>query len=311
MQIEIHGLVIVIHGMLDADIIELFSILGIPIDVCNSKIIGNSKEWTHSFAKAKESIFIRVNVSYVLMVLNGSFFDNSPEFRLRKLLKFLCRFKHTFKQLDVAFTDDQKFLVLKHIKYWCKHSDDYCTGSLVARQPPLLVTAKGKFVRIQLHSAQSKTNFGTIYRRPDTKFIRIEIKIKNNNKIEYVLENYSGKNLEQFHTRCRELLVSCINFITTSSKKNRVASKYKKQAEWEAFLESDVKKIKWSEVHRLKLENRQQSDIDFFDKKIKRQATMVNNMINKLTVMRPEEDIKKLFAGYSGYQLIETDKPCT
>jgi len=187
----------------------------------------------------------------------------------------------------------------------------HCTGNLVARKPPLLVTAKGKFERIQLNLARSKTNFGTIYRRPDTKFIRIEIKIKNNNKIEYVLENYSGKNLEQFHTRCRELLVSCINFITASSKKNRVASKYKKQAEWEAFLESDVKKIKWSEVHRLKLENRQQSDIDFFNKKIKRQATMVNNMINKLTVMRPKEDIKKLFAGYSGYQLIETDKPCT
>jgi hypothetical protein len=193
------------------------------------------------------------------------------------------------------------------VLFWCRFSDDYCTGSLVRLSAPDILFRKRKFLRVQLGSAGSKTNYGTIYRRPDTRFIRIEIKFRAKEKIDYILENYSGKNLEQFNTRSLESLVSCINFITPRSKKNRIASKYKKQPAWEAFLGSDVKKIKWSEVHRMKRENRQQSDNEFIDKKIRRQATMVNNMLNKASIILSEKEALNQFANYSGYILMKKE----
>lgn len=97
MQIDIHGLVAVIHKMSQADLVEMFNILGILMGFCKSKEIGTSKTYTHSF-KEEESLYIRANpTGYVLLNLHGSFFDNSPDFRLRKLLRFMSRFQHTFK----------------------------------------------------------------------------------------------------------------------------------------------------------------------------------------------------------------------
>ena len=306
MKIDIHGLVASIHGMSQAAVVEMFSILGIMMDLCNPNAIGTSKTFTHSF-KGEESLYIRVNpTGYVLLILHGSFFDNSPTFRLRKLLRFLSRFKHTFKQLDVGFTDDLKCMTKEDVLRWFRYKKDYCTGSLVRYNLKTLYESR-KFDCVQLGSAKSKTNFGTVYIRPETGFIRFEIKFKKKEKIEYILEDYSSKNLERFHSRSLESLISCINFITPRSKKNRIASKYKKLPEWKAFLGSDIKRIKWREIHAEKLHNRINCDEANIGKSIRRQATMVRNMIGRLREIHPEKDILKQFADHAGYKLVKDD----
>lgn len=309
MQIEIHGLNVVIHRIPKENVDELVDLLNIKRELFVSKNFSNTTELTYSFVKGTQSVYIRINNTYdkkyLIMNLKGSFFDNSPDFRLKKLLNFLSRFNYTIKQLDIAFNDDRKRLSIKKIKYWCKNSEDYCTGSLVLRNAPIIAMKNGKFVRIQLHTAASKTNYGTIYRRPDTRIIRLELKIKDKHKIEYILEKYSSKNIEVFQTRSLETLVSCINFITYQSKKNRIMSKYKKQPSWELFLGSDIKKIKWSEIHKKRRINRQESDNAIFHKRITRQATMVNNMVRKLKLMHSEENILKCFSDLSEYQLVK------
>lgn len=309
MRIEIHGFNVVIHQMSENDILELLNTIKIEHELFECKEFSNTIVLTYSFDKDKQSVYVRINnmsdKKYLIMNLKGSFFDNSPDFRLKKLLNFISRFKYTIKQLDIAFNDDRKCLTIKKIKYWCKHSEDYCIGSLVSRKAPDIVTCNRKFVRIQLNVARSKTNYGTIYRRPDTGLIRFELKIKDNAKIEYILENYSSKNIEVFQTRSLETLVSCINFITYQSKKNRIMSKYKKQPSWELFLGSDIKKIKWSEIHKERRTNRLESDNTTFHKRITRQATMVNNMVRKLKAIHSEENILKCFSELSEYRLVK------
>jgi hypothetical protein len=307
MYIEIHGLNAVIHDMGESDVIEMLNILHIDYDLLKVSSFSNIQILEYSFGDNKQSVYIRVNSGYVMLNLKGSFFDNSPEFRLKKLLRFLSRFKHTFKQLDVAFTDDMKCLTKKEIQFWCRRSSDYCTGSLVARRPPEIVKCAGRLSRIHLGEAKSKTNFGTIYQRPDTRYIRIEIKFKRKDKIEYLLEDYSTKNIEKFNSRCLESLVSCINFITAQSKKNRVASRYKKQRAWESFLGSDIVKIKWSTIYNERHNNRSDSDDATISKGIRRQATMINNMIGRLKPILSEEDVVMQFERYSGYKLVKND----
>jgi len=304
MDIEIHGLNVVTHSMSEDDIIDLFSVLHINLELFQSKTFGNAREFKYSFVD-KESVYIRYNIDsgYVMINLHGSFFDNSPDFRLRKFLKFISRHKHTMKQLDVAFTDDKKYLNIKTLRYWCRNSKQYCTGSIVSNNIPKTVYAEGKFDRIQLGSASSKVNFGTIYVRQDTKLIRIEIKVKKKEKIEYILENYSTKNLQLFETRSLETLVSCINFVRVQSKRNRVKAKYKKQPSWESFLESKVDDINWRKIHEERLKNRSEADEATFEKRISRQATMLKNMIIRSMATHPEEDVLRLLSELSGYHV--------
>jgi hypothetical protein len=313
MQIEVHGLVAVIHKVDDLLLKLLIRVLGIDIKLYKPVELKNYAEYLFKFNNDKESVYIRVNKNneewYVLLIVNGSFFDNSPKCTLDQLLKFLSPLQHTLKQLDVAFNDNKKCLKMRQLKHWCKYYKDFCTGSMVARQAPRFETAEGKICFIKLQNARSKVNFATIYRRTDTGFLRIELKIKSNDKITYLLENYSSKKLDQFNTRSLETLVSCINFITGQSKRNGVLSKYKKQAAWLAFLESDIQKVKWSEVLKEITANRVKSDNATFDKRIRRQATMVNNMVKNLAAIHPEEDILKLFEANSGFKLVKKDEP--
>ena len=306
MQIDIHGFVASIHGMIQADIVEMFNILGVSMELCITNAIGTSKEYTHSF-KEVMSLYIRANsTGYVLLNLHGSFFDNSPEFRLRQLLRFLSRFQHTFKQLDVGYNDDLKCMTKKVILFWFRNKNDYITGSL-ARYKFKNLYSQRKFDCIQLGSAKSTTNFRTIYVRPETGFIRFEIKFKNIDKIKYILKDYSTKNPEQFHTRSIESLVSCINIVTAQSKKNRVVSKYKKQPAWAAFLASDIKRISWSKIRAEQLQNRINSDEATFGKSVRRNANMIINMIKRLSTIHPEAEVLKQFAAHAGYKLVKDD----
>lgn len=241
------------------------------------------------------------------MTIHGEFFENGPDFSLKRLLKFISRFNHTPKQLDVAFNDDNKCLNIEKIRYWCAFDDDFCMGSLVARTAPGELTRRRAFERIQLSSARSKTNFGTIYVRPETGFIRFEIKFKNKDKIEYLLENYSSKHPEQFESRSLGALVSCINFISHQSKMNKNAKKYIKQRPWKKFLGSDIKPIKWSKILKDKSKNRVKSDNETADKSIRRNSTIIKNMLKRLRTIVPEEEILKQFAYNSGYILVKMD----
>ncbi|MBC7949668.1 MAG: hypothetical protein H7Y42_17410, partial [Chitinophagaceae bacterium] len=161
---------------------------------------------------------------------------------------------------------------------------------------------------IQLGSSSSKTNYGTIYRRPDTKLIRIEIKFKKKEKIEYILENYSTNNLQQFNKRSLESLVGCINFVTAQSKKNRVKSKYIKQPSWALFLNSEVDDINWSKIHKERRDNRSISDEATIDKSMSRIAVMTNNIIKRSSViLQSEEEVLRRFSKKLGYRLIKED----
>ena len=142
MEIEIHGFNVVVHGMTQEDEEELCDeVLGISFDLLKASRFGNAVKLTHSFGKAKESVYIRTNRSggnsYSIINLKGSFFDHSPYFSFEKLLAFLSRFKYTFKQIDIAFNDNNKHLTKKDLLYWCRYSDDYCVGSLVERSAPI------------------------------------------------------------------------------------------------------------------------------------------------------------------------------
>jgi len=265
---------------------------------------------TYSLNEGKESIFIRTNTTnelkYVMLNLKGSFFDNSPEFKLESLLNFLSRFQYTPKQLDVAFNDDKKLLDKKELLRWCRYSDEYCVGSLVRNIPPHKVTRNGKFVRMQLGDAKSKANFGTIYRRPNTKFWRIEIKLKSKHKINHILESYSVENIKTFERRSIQTLVGCINFVSPPSKKTRCLVRYKKQKAWKEFLESDVTKINWNKVRRETIASLSQMDIDtLLWKRANRQAKMLKNLVTESETVGLEEEIIRQLAEATGYKLIK------
>jgi hypothetical protein len=305
MQIEIHGLVVVIHEIRQDDRVELISLLHIHINSFVTNPLKRRTKLTFAF-KDEESVCIIINseCDYVLLILHGSFFDNSPDFRLRKFLTFLSKFKHTIKQLDIAFNDDLECLTLKELRHWVRNSKEYCTGSLVARNPPKYLTVERKFDAVRLGSATSTMNYGTIYRRLDTRFFRIEIKLKNKDKIGYILENYNSKDLQQFHKRSLQLLDSCINFVTPSSKKRRAL---KKQPSWEAFLGSHIKKIKWKAVHDAKRANRQESESVSVAKKTHRLRSTLTNGILRLSTIIPEHEVRKMIFDQTGYKLVKDD----
>ena len=139
--------------------------------------------------------------------------------------------------------------------------------------------------------------------RPKTGFIRIEIKFRNKSKIRYILEHYNDKKLEQFENSSLELLVNFIDFITPQSKKNE--RRYKRQRSWRAFLGSDIKRIKWSQIFKEKYANRKKSDVETVNKGIRRALATVNNTVKRLRTIESEEEINKRLANGTGYSLIK------
>lgn len=301
MDIEIHGLALSAQGMISEDVDTLFNdILFIPKHTCSPNEFGTTKIFKYSFGKSGESMYIRYYLgddkSNLNLNLHGSFFDNSPDFSLKKLLVFVRGFKHTFKQLDIAFNDNKKCLDKKQLLHWCKDSDRYCKGDLVSRQVPYTVYGNRKLVRIQLGSARSSSNYGTIYRRPDTKLWRVEIKLKHDGKIKYLLDQYHDRKRQQFEAKCLKVLVKCINFVTPGSKDK---GKARKQPSWSDFLGSDIKKINWNKIYKKRSKSRQKSDKEVFDKRIRRIAKTKENLIKKYRDTHSADDINRLIADAS------------
>jgi hypothetical protein len=321
MQIEIHGFNATIPNMPVTDIDKLCTdYLGIEPDMFDVSEYGNYKtlkytfanakenEW--SFLKAKESVAIKYDGSkdepYVFLRLKGSFFDCSPKFKLDETIKFLSTYGCKPTQLDVAFNDDKSCLTEKEMRHWCDFSDENCTGTLVRRMPPEVVTSKKKLSRIQLGKASSKSCHGTIYIRPDTELFRFEIKVKEELQILHLLEKYDTADMQEFNEISKNLLVTCIHFVTSYSKLSRKKSKYKMTGKWKAFLGSEVEPINWAKLRKQKTANRATSDDLVFEKRAQRLATSLKNTIKKHKSTHTEKEILNAIADKSGFQLVKT-----
>lgn len=295
MIIDIHCLNCTILGADSTHILEIIESLGVDIGLYRYGKFGYAETFTYKFGR-QESIYIRINrhkdSNYMMIKLNGSFFNNSPDFDMRHYLNLLSRHQFSIKQIDIGYNDNEKCLNMKDIKRWCAYPEDYCTGSLVsARKRPEKVVKQRKLVRIQLGSARSKANYGTIYRRADTKFIRFEIKLKDRLKIDYLMESYRTGATEEFNQRCLHVLISCVNFVDYHTKKRRVLSQYKMLPSWAQFIGSDVKRINWRRLKGERMANRAESDRQAIDRKLRRLSSTMRNEIARLSVLLSEEEV--------------------
>jgi len=266
------------------------------------KNAGTYKKLVKALGDVKESVYLQhsnYGEGCTYLNLHGSFFYNSPDFRMRKFLRFLEKYEWTPKQLDVAFNDNKRHLSKKEVLRWCNYPKDYCAGSLVSKCKPRREVEEGKTQFIKLGKASSTINYGTIYRRPKPWHWRFEIKFKDKGKILHLLENYSEKNPQQFHARSLQFLVSCIDFVIPHSKKSRTP---KKQPSWLAFLGSDIKKDNWSRIAREKRNNRAEAEDVSFDKQIKGAAVRFTNTLNRLKPYHADKKILKAFFDYTGYK---------
>lgn len=310
MEIEIHGFNAYIRNMPLYRVDELCAdYLGVDPDEFTRSGHGGHVKLKRAFGDKKDGVFIRYNgtkeTPYVFLSLKGSFFDNAANFRFDKLINFLSTLDYKPTQLDIAFNDDKRCLTKEDVKYWCDFSDDYCTGTLVRKMPPEVVTSRKEFSRIQLNKASSKVNFGTIYVRPATECLRFEIKVKDNIKILHLLDKYKETNRMKFDNRCKQLLVSCINFITAGSKKNRVKSKYKMTGAWKSFIESDVKSVNWSELRRQRSNNRIITDNICFEKRMSRLSSLLNSTVKREKSTHEVKDILRVLSDKSGFNILK------
>lgn len=179
------------------------------------------------------------------------------QFELGKLLRFLSRYKYTIKQLDLAYLDADKCLSEREILHWCTYSKEYCVGTLVKWRIPEIVTKKNGDVvsqrRIKLGTSDSKSNYGVISIAPKTGRVSVALKVRKKQKIHYVLRDYGNyiQQQQDFQTRCRALLVSCIDLVTPNSKKLRIRAGYKRQPSYAAFLgqQGRIEAINWSRIY--------------------------------------------------------------
>lgn len=299
MEIEIHAFVVTIKKITPEELKMLVKdYLHLDFTEFTESGRNNYFNWKYSFGKNKESVDIRGpideegNLNYLKLNLHGSFFDNSPDFRLDELLNIMTKYGYTLKQLDVAFTDDKKYLSSNKMARWCNDYKTYCKGSLVKIIAPGIRYANNEFDRIELGSAKSLTCYGTIYVRPDTGYVRIEIKVKSEDKIKYLLDKYSMDNIHDFEQKSIQLLVGCIDFYTATSKKNRASAKHVRQQSWQNFLETNIKKVNWDEKKREMKATRILSEGITCERQIKNCAAMLQNLVGRLSnKMSPEEII--------------------
>jgi hypothetical protein len=235
MFIEIHGFNMVIHGMRKTDVVTLCDdFLGVRFDAFTTiKQYGEDKyfEIRYKFPneETKESVYIKFKdrnpESMTIVNLKGSFFDNSADLRLSELLSWLKKFEWTPKQLDVAYVDDDNYLSIEKVITWCENRKKFCTGTLF-RDRARFQNVEKEFESIRLLKPKSGTNYATIYVRKDTGYLRIEIKFRNEDKIRYLLDSYSDQKPDKFNKKSLRLLVSCIDFITSETKKTKKPKQY-------------------------------------------------------------------------------------
>ena len=121
------------------------------------------------------------------------------------------------------------------------------------------------------------------------------------------MKDYDDKNPHILEVRSRKVLVGCIDFINSISKKTRKPELYVRQSSWKKFLGSNVRKAQWKQIVEERRVNRVDSDAVSFERKIRRIATMTRNTVARLGVNNQVEDIIEKFEEYSGYKLVKAD----
>jgi hypothetical protein len=163
-------------------------------------------------------------------------------------MEFVPKFLVTIEHLVVAYIDCYLHLKEKTMLHWCHHSKAYCTGKLVERVSPKVVTKDRRLHRIKFGSAKSKSNYGTIswhkiWHKTSDIFSsqacwQIGITFKKKRDIEYILDFYDTEDNRKFVLRSHQALLDCINFIVPEKKKKGVALRDMMQPEWKSSLES-------------------------------------------------------------------------
>jgi hypothetical protein len=290
-------------------------VLGITFDSFTPKgSTTNCSEWYKSLEEAQESIFIKKygqdDTGYTVLNLHGSFFEYSPDFRLTRLFYFLSDYRHTIKQLDIAYNDYGTCLYDEELEHWFKFYKEYIAGNLVSKSPPDRVLTGVDIKAFRFGLPTSKNMYATIYKRPDTELWRVEIKIKSKKKILYMLEVYDDDKRKRFDKRCANLLNTCISFVKPHSKTSGKAKRYKMQPAWEAFMNTATNKLIWAKVLQDKRNNREVADKIMTEKKLSNVATRVKNTLLRLKSEFPEEEeaMKKSLEEKLGYKLIIISK---
>lgn len=315
MHIEIHGLCTVIHR------IPLEAIKTLCDEVLMIKFASmipkgrtsNCSEWYKPLEESDESVLVKKfgkdGIGYTILNLHGSFFDKSPDFRLVNLFMFLSDYEHTYKQLDIAYNDDGTCLLDDELDHWIKNYNDYFAGSLVSVYPPKRLSTGYEIEAIRFCLPKSNNLYATIYKRPNTELWRVEIKIKDKEKILTMLKVYNDEEREPFNKKSRNLLFTCIRVVTPSSKRSGNTARYKTHPVWEAFLVEDyVTKIVWSRELEEKRINRAAADIKMSEKKLKNSATRVVNTINRVKHDYTENmALQKMSEYMPGYRIVKDD----
>jgi hypothetical protein len=233
--------------------------------------------------------------------LHGSFFDNSPDFSMSALLGFLQGYTWTPKQLDICYVDDQHCISLEDWQRWAGPDwKSYCTGSLFKKEEPSIRVKGGKFDRIELASASSKTNYGTYYHRPNGDQ-RLEIKYKDKDKVNYLLADYNDNDRNGFNSRAVNALVSCIDILTPASKRTKSVSRYVRDPKFQAFIGSEPTKINWRKQKQEAETGRKAGDEADYLKTLQLLAARMQNFAARNGVVvgaeRVKADLMQIVAG--------------
>lgn len=321
MYIEIHLFTATMRRLSPENVQELIKILGIHPDQFKRKIgyQNGSLSLSHAFAPAKESVYLQLGVLKQLegdiqayyhcprLTLHGSYFDNSPEFDLERLLRFLERFQGNIHALDIAYCDDQAVTNLEDwLRVFGADYQVYCLGNLFKRSgAPGVRTAGGRFERVEIGKASSSSSYATMYRRPNGT-IRLELKYRDPEQIAYLLELYSQNDRSLFNERALQALVSAIDIVTPDTKRTRNPDRYEREPFYAAFLASEPARLNWSTIKAEMQMRREQSELDQYTADLKRLTGYLNNVIARTLPLKPLDEIIADLAARTQYPVWAT-----
>jgi hypothetical protein len=214
------------------------------------------------------------------------------------LLKFVEKRNGTHKQGDICFIENQGIL---STEYWLRmlHHEDwrlFTTGSLF-RTKPHLDMVEGKLNRVELGSASSKTNYATFYQREDGT-LRHEIKFKDPDKLHALFKNYDSSDLTKFNETAVSAFISCVDFVTPSSKRKRDPANYIRDPKWQEFIGSEPKKTNWTLVRQESERKQQSNDLIKLEKELKKLNGRIQNIKKRYPDVLPlgelEQRIKQM-----------------
>jgi hypothetical protein len=324
MFIENHQFDFSISALTDIDLEELITLLGIPDNQYKHNNHHETKtlmSMEYGFGTAKRSVFImlgkhkpqylmeqntRAIVEYTCHVpkgyeryrprvsveLHGSFFDNSPDFNLSRLLKFLERTGYNPKALDIAYCDDQhRTKITDWLRVFRKYSN-HCLGNIVLKGKIYPVEPNGLFQQVNIGNAGTKTGaYGTLYQRPD--YIRLEIKYRGSDFIRMeLLSRYDDQDREPYFKAALSALITNLDIVTATSKKARDPVKYIREPFFQRFLDSEPARVSLKELKEAMQASNNESRESKLTRKAKRLAGAWNNLARELTDLTSLDELR-------------------